>query len=48
VCAYTGPVEALELEPQETAEDPPKNVQEFAKLFVADNMETEACRQKDG
>jgi ferredoxin len=36
VCVYTCPVEALTLEHRESTEQPPKDVQEFAKHFLTD------------
>jgi ferredoxin len=36
VCVYTCPVEALTLERREVTEDPPKDIQEFARHFLTD------------
>jgi ferredoxin len=46
VCVYTCPVEALTLERCEVTEDPPKDIQEFARHFVSDVQAARVRREQ--
>ena len=46
VCVYTCPVEALTLERCDVTEDPPKDIQEFARHFLTDMQAAHVRREQ--